>query len=195
MVNAILEGRKTMTRRTMKDNVQWWKMNNIQQLLKLAPYQAGDILWVRETWKPKVFAGNKLNGFDYKADHVAWLEKNGQKFTKNSGCETGEKWKPSIFMPRKAARIFLEVTNVRVERLQDISESDAIAEGVELVAENEIFGGEKYTGEWYKNYGKEGYTFLRPIDSFRTLWESINGEGSWNSNPFVFVYEFKSVEL
>ena len=84
----------------------------------------------------------------------------------------GYKWKPSIFMPREACRIFLKVTNVRVERLQDISDHDVIAEGIVM----------------------EKTPFIEPCNAFASLWESINGIGSWALNPWVWVYEFKQIE-
>lgn len=86
------------------------------------------------------------------------------------------KWKPSIFMPRRASRITLEITNVRVERLNDISDKDAKAEGC-----------------FYGIGGGEVDEAVVPSDHFPTLWESINGVGSWEANPFVWVIEFKKL--
>jgi hypothetical protein len=89
-------------------------------------------------------------------------------------------WRPAIHMPRAASRITLEITGVRVERLQDISEDDALAEGCSstaIVHED----GEDYTG----HYASEEY---------QVLWESINGPGSWDANPWVWVVEFKRLE-
>lgn len=98
-----------------------------------------------------------------------------------------------LFMPEWAARLFLRITNVRVERLQDISEDDAKAEGVEALFDN-AFG-----DDFYRNYSEpNGRHYLNCAkDSFETLWDSINGKDeskNWNSNPWVFVYEFKMVE-
>ena len=87
-------------------------------------------------------------------------------------------WRPSIHMPRAASRITLEVTGVRVERLQDISEADAIAEGCGML--------KPYSDHWqHRDVAKEEY---------RLLWESINGPGSWDANPWVWVIEFRRVE-
>jgi uncharacterized protein YhfF len=88
--------------------------------------------------------------------------------------DTGFRWKPSIHMPRWASRITLEVVSVRVERLNDISEEDAIAEGVTPTMPN--------------------LDRLDHVDGFAHLWESINGKGSWQENPYVWVIEFKVVE-
>lgn len=95
-------------------------------------------------------------------------------------------WKPSIHMPRAASRITLEITGVRVERLQSISESDCIAEGIES---------EPGTAHW-KNYetGPGWRYWESPKQSYRTLWESINGPGSWDTNPWAWCIEFKKVE-
>lgn len=91
-------------------------------------------------------------------------------------------------MPKAAARIFLEVVNVRCERLHDISESDAIAEGV--------YQHSDYGSTGYRHYGKpeEALTDIDAVWSFETLWESINGKDSWKANPWVWVYEFKVIE-
>lgn len=100
---------------------------------------------------------------------------------------TGWGWWPSIHMPRWASRITLEVVSVRVERLQEISEADAIAEGVDAFADGCGFtiplpNGK--LGAWQRN----------PVDAYRNLWESINGSGSWAANPWVWVIEFKPID-
>lgn len=194
MVQAILEGRKTQTRRIIKpqpkegiittafDFKKGFYASKIKieenpdrfEITKLfkPKYQTGDILWVRESFaKPPIYAFG-----------VKYIYKAGFN---ESICG----WKPSIHMPKEAARIFLEVTNVRVERLRDISEDDAIAEGVEIIDYAEsIF-------PVFRKYNlKEKKGTLYPRLSFRTLWEKINGQDSWESNPWVWVYEFKVVE-
>jgi hypothetical protein len=169
MVQAILAGRKTMTRRKVKPQgailtdklarslkVQPPKQEN-SPVIKCPYGQPGDVLWVRET-----FCGDGLEiPFDYKAN-----------FTKDAH---GTGWKPSLFMPKAACRIFLQITNIRVERLQDISESDALAEGIDR---------EKLSGDFEHT----------PVQEFENLWQSINGEESWEENPFVWVIEFKQIE-
>ncbi|MFC4688628.1 hypothetical protein ACFO4P_16930 [Epilithonimonas pallida] len=194
MVQAILAVRKTQTRRTqglssLNKNPDLYGLGNVQingvfnfylkeneKGIWIEPkYQPGDILWVRETFidvgdQAEFFEGIR---FHYKADN---------SFV---GCWP---WKPSIHMPKEAARIFLEVTNVRCERLQDISEEDAIAEGVEssyTVCRN--------PGYAYKNYEKY-YDFISPISSFASLWRVINGADSWKANPWVWVYQYKKIE-
>jgi len=201
MVRAILEGRKTQTRRVLKPQPDGWirgssgtfgipkkitskkphRNGTIWQEPDgtcyddiVCPYgQPGDLLWVRETWRPKQHSFPTGWPYEYRAT----AEQDG---TPEHGA-----WKPSIHMPRAASRILLDITDVRVERLNDISEWDAIDEGLEMVDGPD---GIKY----YGNYGDNNAdTALHPIESYRTLWESINGKGSWIQNPFVWVVEFK----
>ena len=132
-----------------------------------AKYQVGDVLWVRETWQ-NYCLGEPNSGFIYKASPELYHWKKESVI-----------WKPSIFMPKEACRIFLRVTNVRVERLQDISVEDIKKEGAPLITitgNNEDFINSKLKGWWYD------------------LWNSINGKGAWEANPYVFVYEFQRIE-
>lgn len=187
MVQAILEGKKTMTRRIMKPqpikldsvNYDWnglWftDKNHCGRVLRnKCPYgEVGDILWVRETWKYE----ESTKYTDVCSDGVFYY-----KADKDSHIIRG--WKPSIFMPKEACRIRLEITNIMVERLNDISEEDAINEGVE-----------KWLDGNYKAYGKNAGKYERAKDSFRSLWQSINGEQSWEANPWVWIIEFKQIE-
>lgn len=152
--------------------------------VKYPKYKIGDILWVRETWH-KVYDAdtNIFLKYGYKAD---WSE-GITSHPKNKGI-----WNPSIFMPKDAARFFLKVTGVRAERLQDISFSDALAEGIEISFCNNH---QNSTEElWCKNYKTKKLEFITPNLSFETLWDSINGKNyPWESNPWVFVYEFKKI--
>lgn len=192
MVNAILSGRKTQTRRIIKVQPQvteqrlrelgaWQDGFNLSQQVNAA-FQAGfidvscplgkpgDQLWVRETW-------NKHGGLlTYRADHD-WIE----EMRKATVCPA--KWVPSIHMPRWASRINLLITGVRVERLRDISQEDAQAEGMEL------------TG-WRPTYSDpdSGGEYETPYDNFAELWISIYGEESWQANPWVWVIEFERME-
>lgn len=99
------------------------------------------------------------------------------------GEDVIERWKPSIFMPRWASRITLEVVSVRVERLDDISEEDAKAEGVP----------EAYKPPQITRMEAEGYEWCPYITEFRGVWEEINGPLSWDKNPWVWVVEFKKI--
>lgn len=153
-------------------------------------WNVGDHLWVRETWgdadifyqshttdEPRVVA--------YRADHQAiqWNTKTPRKIPKYDIDQwnwAGFKWRPSIFLPRWASRITLEVTAVRVERLQDITEEDARAEGVLSKAEQNVCELDAPELTWGR-------------DRYRDLWGQINGAGSWATNPWVFCLSFRKV--
>lgn len=178
MVRAILDGSKTQTRRVCKGQREL--SNNHDFQLDRCPYgKSGDRLWVRETWsksKQPYLSGHIF----YRADG----ETNGKQFAL-SYVERESKWRPSIHMPRWESRILLEVTNVRVERLQDISEEDARLEGITCGGCLNCGGNESCSCEDPKPDAR---------DSFIWLWESINGQGSWIYNPWVWVIEFKVIE-
>lgn len=168
MVRAILDGRKTQTRRVVKDKMLQENNGDVDEEFLLltmdkCPYgKVGNVLWVRETYR------HQMGSYRYKASPNVVIK------TQNMGASmVSDKWKPSIFMPKAACRIFLEITSIRVERLQDISEQDAKAEGTSP---------------------KEGIIFKRIErydEAFERLWISINGLESWDSNPWVWVIEFK----
>lgn len=166
MVRAILGGRKTQTRRVKK----YGKLGHYAP----CPYgQPGDVLWVRESYCRGYFDGG-TNG--YKAD---WTRV-AAEYVKEP------KWTPSIHMPKEAARIWLRIKDVRVERLNAISEADAIAEGVEEVISEWCVG--------YGNYnlkGDDAPYYDNPVHSFQSLWQAIYGPESWAVNPWVWVIEFE----
>jgi len=237
MVRAILSGRKTMTRRTNKmwndfceplpdfiDNkartyaIQNYGNREHTDYLSMCevkmPICEGDILYVRETWCTDediadVFEENLIHGFYYRADNTDMDWVNDKEIVK---------WRPSIHMPKEAARIFLKVTNVRVERLQDISESDCVKEGcTKSYADmedklcdycplpDESKGTHCYGGnpvmcegacckEAYENYLEDN-----AVNEFQDLWDSTIqkkdiAKYGWNANPWVFVYQFDRCE-
>lgn len=198
MVRAILDGRKTQARRIIKavpttHDFHGWVMSSTcakdegkacwaigdSPLLKdpirrNCPFgKIGGRLWVRETWQCGLCTEST---FAYRATH------------KPSDLEEGWseiiKWRPSSQMPRWASRILLEITGVRVERLQDINEEDAVAEGVA-----HLHGGywKHYQPDWTQHQ-------LSARGSFVTLWNSINGVDAWYKNPWVWVIEFKMIQ-
>jgi hypothetical protein len=205
MVTAILEGRKTMTRRIVKPqppencNEPIFDENGYGFFFEgldtegdcddqfpqndsgiQCPYGGiGSILWVRETFAFATDFGNSTDRIFYKASY------------ENGGIyDDVKKWKPSIFMPRTASRISLEITDIRVERVQDITEEDAIAEGIVEIAMSFVGGGRM------SGYGVAGATakdvFSTRIGAFQNLWNKINGKrASWESNPWVWVISFK----
>ncbi len=179
MVQAILEGRKTQTRRIVKGFVPDF-LNDIvggpvwalEQYDIRFPYgKVGDVLWVRESSATTYAqAGPRIiRKVWYKADDPIIPE--NVKF----------KWKPSIHMPRSSCRLRLEIANIRVERLQEISVGDAIAEGIEG-------NGDPYGFKSYLDGGTGAAVY-----SYKTLWQSINGKESWEENPWVWVIEFKRI--
>lgn len=211
MVRAILEGRKTQTRRIVKPQPvvpagasiklydetalhmtgrRSWQVerpasydgqgvighrdgSGKQVNLGRMPFCAGDRLWVRECWS-EMFTDGVGEHLVYRADgeqDKQWLSYG--------------RWKPSIHMPRWASRITLEITAVRVERLQDISEEDAKAEGVQMECDEE---GRRC---WVDYMWPGTRITLSAADSFASLWQSIYGVESWQSNPWVWVVEFR----
>lgn len=148
------------------------------------PYgQNGDRLWVRETFAEVGSIGKPIDWFEYQY-RADFRDGNWE----GDGSMCFDKWKPSIFMPRAASRITLEVESVRVARLQDISESDAVAEGVQ-------FGRSQYLNYLdEKNHSTQFiYNLDTAVKSYQTLWQSINGRDSWYSNPWVWVITFKKL--
>ena len=175
MVRAILEGRKTVTRRAVKfprgwnpkftgyipDGAVLYGSNNIPAAK--APVQVGDVLWVRETWS-RMETGKYL----YKADNEKPISYLG--------------WRPSIHMPREAARIFLRVTDVRVERLQDITPDQIDAEGCKEWAYSATTGELLQSGpSWFK------------IAWDSTVKAKNMSTYSWDANPWVWVIEFERI--
>ena len=186
MVKAILDGRKTQTRRVIKDkdiinrfdiDVDGKPIAYIDQATgdsypptAIAKYQVGDILWVRETWS--------------KDENGEYVYRTNYGTTEDDSFPPSMfKWKPSIHMPREAARIFLRVTNVRVERLQEITPKDAWEEGCRI---GNFFPWEKHIPELQQQ--------CRDI-LFKSLWDGLNAKRGygWDINPWVWVYEFERV--
>jgi len=154
---------------TDDDMMGWWPSYDKGMLPR---YQAGDILWVRETFYDGDMQGKMIYRADGKYD-----------------CDG--MWKPSIHMPRYVARLFLEVKAVRVERLQDITEADARAEG-----ESPTYKKLGYKECSYEREKKCHFACncFNARENFAGLWDAINGKGAWASNPWVWVYEFMRVE-
>jgi len=216
MVRAILEGRKTQTRRAMKPQPITYEERRVGNCFIIecqtekgyfsggggedttracfaarhCPYgEPGDRLWVREAFcelRPEHYHDRgpahmltnrygpiKRNGCEYRAGTI---DKSGDR--ERCREELGYKWTPSIHMPRWASRITLQITGVRVERVQEISEEDAKAEGAQEMHLDNL-------GQTWKTYQR----------GFESLWDSINsGDKSWAANPFVWVIEFRRVE-
>jgi len=173
MVRAILEGRKTVTRRALKMPHGFWETSATGELVPIpakCPYgKPGERLWVREAHSLGLgFASQPLTHVTYRAD----MQEVGRNDEFN--------WRPSIHMPRWASRILLEITEVRVERLQSISRSDIRAEGVQCPPELASDDVSPNYRDWYPA-------------AFRELWNSTGGD--WDANPWVWVVEFKHVAV
>lgn len=235
MVRAILDGRKTQTRRIMKPQPtpctlqkggHWWPSNVFKTMLHIeeemqngkggwgglvgdaCPFgKPGDRIWVRETYQGPLF--------DY--EHMEAYLEDSSKFEKPDFCvyrADGKPapefcdaddnlhccWRPSIHMPRWASRILLEITDVRVERLNSISHEDAEREGIHIEVWDQTVAARNYAaeGEFFQFWSEDFPHYVNMNDlyraSFQSLWKSIYGEESWQANPWVWVIEFKRVE-
>lgn len=178
MVRALLAGTKSQTRRALKQQpidilplrgkkrgVEWVTLEQREpeargRMVRCRYGVPGDLLWVRETWCPSAPATF------YRASAEA--------------LPAGGRWHPSIHMPRWASRITLRITNVRIQRLHELSVRDAMAEGIFKVG---------------KRWEAEGIcaTPVGPIDCYRAVWEYVNGRGSWALNPWVWALTFERV--
>lgn len=202
MVRALLDGSKTQTRRALK--VQPTHFNPVGVPRRVVPSggpsdvircpygETGDRLWVRETWQ-----GPLLQEFEVDADPDWHYASHIHQYQNPAHCEYAadggpkpeytdaddvmrQGWRPSIHMPRWASRITLEITSARVERLQDISEADALAEGIVRQPD----GGHGLADTTH-------YHHTDPRQSYFSLWEAINGPDSWAANPWVWAIEFR----
>jgi hypothetical protein len=203
MVRAILAGTKTQTRRVVKPaHKAWIEMPVTHQLgewdKRPLPYgKTGDRLWVRETWQAVSGNDRVRHIMTHPRPDRGWLEYAATP----RADEPAYKWRPSIHMPRWASRITLEVTGVRVERLQDISEADALAEGISRLAPSapphEWSGLNRFTLNGMGSgfcAGSVSWNSPTAEALYLRLWEDINGPGSWEANPWVWVVEFKRVQ-
>lgn len=194
MVRALLDGSKTQTRRAVKSKFEIdylpldldgaiWPHNStysdaFEEQPMPCPYgQPGDQLWVREAWRaPLAFELTKPNGIPKGSPIVFQADGAGSLPHCNAG-----KLRPSMFMPRWASRLTLEIISVRVEQLQAISEADAIADGIDPTEAKTTLA----------SIGMQDIS--GPVAEYSVLWEQINGTGSWDANPWVWVVEFKKV--
>ena len=230
MVKAILEGRKTMTRRVVNkdisnqfdidvDNTVAAYINQFTgdscDPVEICPYgEVGDRLWVRETWRVgrREDPYQQYKGVQYKADELCPENEKDELpvlvLPEARDMEVSQYWRPSIFMPRWASRILLEVTDVKVEGLQDINEEDAEKEGMpdEYPIAPVYCPNCQGQGTCGAVHPKSlGYMEIDCPEcdtakkKFKNLWDSINGRGrkpgkAWNDNPWVWVVEFRRVE-
>jgi hypothetical protein len=194
-VRAVLKGRKTQARRIVSPQPEYdpfllehadrHRWSDGFDFIKSCLFgQPGDRLWVRETWAKDIPGCESQSGLSYRADHFD---------PKGDGPANPMKWHPSTHMPRWASRIILEITDVRVERLQDIAEADAIAEGMhEFKADGKSFG------FGYDPRGTPGPMVSdTATGAFALLWETTNGKKdgcSWDDSPWVWVISFRRID-
>lgn len=224
MVRAIFGGNKTMTRRIVKPQPTWVQAHTAYIGRKigihevLCPYgRKGDRLWVRETWQcVHVYIDPETGyGDDIKVAKEIPKEKDSywrpiyaadQEYEENS-WDRGFRWRPSIHMPRWASRITLEITDVRLQRLQAINEQDALAEGVMHTdfgmytpkGTMSLDGGNTFLP--FKEQRAPGWhvgpvsgpdqCFQAARNAFGNLWEHIHGDGAWDQNPWVWAISFR----
>lgn len=208
------DGTKTQTRRMnnleiVNVNPSQWQFAGWLSGEYLAPFHrngvtinikcpygvAGDRLWVREAWQEKAWSSKELNQAGFlsapKKPRETYLNQDLYAIHKggyNRAIGDPGKWRSSIHMPRWACRTVLEITELRVERLQEISEEDAKAEGVTRIDHGrEYYFSAMRDEPDHRNWGD-------PTDAYKELWESIHGKGSWELNPWVWVIEFRKVE-
>lgn len=211
MVRALLGGQKTVTRRAIKMPHGFWETSEAGKLVPIpanCPYgKPGERLWVRET-----FMDLRGTGVEHRPDPYGPLQRYAYgadtlpgSYGDEARKDFGLKWKPSIHMPRAASRILLEITEVRVERLQDISEEQAQAEGIIPVPKTT-----EDSHQFWRNYHLSGdgtFCVRTPKESFKSLWCHVAGGSfpkgeaaykaspqNWDANPWVWVVEFKRVK-
>lgn len=213
MVRAILDGRKSCTRRIIKPQPQGYFEVSEEPLYvydtdgnqgKITPpYQPGDILYVRETWHKYI----KRVG---KGESCRFAEFYGYRASVANSEDADEPWRPSIHMPKEAARIWLKVTDVRVERLQEITEAQAQAEGIRGYSKDGNLYKYAVTDDWWIDFHNKhrksffGGTWWQDMprtakDAFSYLWNSTIKKSDltcygWNANPWVWVIEFERCE-
>lgn len=202
MVRAILDGRKTQTRRGLKPQIgdldRPFKMDDGSWRVTdsrgghMSPidvrHRIGDRLWVREAYaqvegpKGVVHVGNAV----YRSDAC---DSSGRRWFSITPDDPDREvlWRPSIYMPRSLSRLTLHVTDVRVQRLRKISEEDAIAEGV---YERHAVGDDPMHDAW--TWDRNASRFATPIAAFAALWNLINGSGAWEENPWVAAITFRA---
>lgn len=195
MVRGILSGRKTQTRRILKEQlpigVKWWEVcygelncrivdiRNVYTHCKCPYGKLGDLLWVREAFELVPVETASIYENESRVEHRVKYKADGK------ACFN--QWKSGRFLKKSHSRLWLKITNIKVERLQSISEEDARREGVKYNLSLEF--------NQYLNYEKGIYQCPSAVESFKSLWSEINGQKSWSENPFVWVIQFERVEL
>lgn len=202
MVRAILDGRKTQTRRIIKPQPVMYEPGQsihvsdmINDALRCPFGQVGNRIWVREAFQGPLVSEELLEeyrAYPEKFENPEYCEYAADGGPRPEYCDLDDNlrhgWRPSIHMPRWASRLTLEITGVRVERLNGISETDAEAEGIDMEA---LFDAQ----DCYDCIADHNMTGRPTVTgAFKYLWESIYGDYTWRANPWVWVIEFKRIE-
>ncbi|MCK4961677.1 MAG: hypothetical protein KAS19_04280, partial [Anaerolineales bacterium] len=208
MVRAILDGTKTQTRRVIKPQPDYqieveddgscvtYNGDKLVQRWQ-SPYgKVGDQLWVRETFRCNGWATDLATIF-YKANDRNSYTEISEQFPVDGKKKlpVDGRWRPSIHMPRWASRIQLEITDIRVERIKSLTIDDMCAEGIgEMLEDPESIAGHGFAEAEHYSIAGVPMMHLPEIYGFAAFWDSINGQGSWDLNPWVWVVEFKRVK-
>lgn len=212
-VRAMLDGRKTQARRVVRwpnaavnadgcvvmppgvGTEQWWPCSRVdgdEKPLRCPYGTPGSKLWVRETFALE-HLGEDGERVVYRIDRAARWVAEGETIHYLESSYKPARWTPAVQMPRRLSRLALDVTGVRVQRLQDISEDDACAEGLKVTGPTANQAGEVIDDR--PGYLGHGSLWHDPRRAFETIWDSVNGKSAqWSSNPWVWVLEFKRVE-
>lgn len=201
MVRASVAGHKTQTRRLVKPQPATWRTEGLawptkegglvqvggRIMMERCPYgQTGDRLWVRETWRVSCHLDDWPPRDCIRVDESRQMQYVADGFEPASCYSEWGKTRPGIFMPRHLSRITLEVTGVRVERLQDISEADAIAEGIDG----------PLCAQFTTRSPASDHLLPAAVHAYAGLWESLNAKRApWASNPWVWVVEFPAMHV
>ena len=182
MFKAVIEGRKTQTRRTVKGLALDWLDNAgfspefvSDPDNRMARYNTGEVVYLKEPYCDDSFLGSTMYKYLWHDNTISVVPE--------------PKWKNKLFMPEKFARYFIKIIRVRCERLVDISADDVLSEGVDYLGKLPVM----LTGKPSREQLHELATMIARGE-YQTLWESINGKGSWELNPWVWVYEFRLIE-
>jgi hypothetical protein len=193
MVQAI--ERKTMTRRIFKDaprlasdldkvDLKKWLKEFPDYILSFSPFGGvGDLLYVREKFRLNEAFEYEGGNYPAKYWYYASIPEKYRNIDSKLICRDDFKWKPSIHMPKEIARIWLQNTDISIERLQDISREDCRSEGI------------KQIGAAFRDYEFENRCTYNEKQSFKSLWNKINGAGSWDANPWVWAIRFKVLSV
>lgn len=204
MVRALWDGRKTQTRRLITSPLVKWLLKDYTKypvgliekinITERVPPSIKEgflpedprFLWVKENFR--FFNASKECGC---SDHPCGCPGDGSVIYAASSYRADSKWRPSIHMPRQASRMTLTVTKFRIERLTDISDHDAAAEGIDWYegGDNGSFG---HSGGGFLDYSKpdDGDYSLSAVDSYRSLWQTLHGKDSWDEKTMVGIFDF-----